>query len=89
MTDATVFLLPVGSQQQPTTIIVKTTVASTSTTTSYRYVCWPPQADMAASLGGVSSRLEATIRKEGGATRRVPAPTDTLVPHPVSLFATP
>ncbi|CAM9634476.1 unnamed protein product, partial [Ectocarpus sp. 6 AP-2014] len=28
------------------------------------------QADMAASLGGVSSRLEATIREEGGATRR-------------------
>ncbi|CBJ27731.1 Ankyrin [Ectocarpus siliculosus] len=27
------------------------------------------QADMAASLGGVSSRLEATIREEGGATR--------------------
>ncbi|CAM9588062.1 unnamed protein product [Ectocarpus fasciculatus] len=41
------------------------------------------QANMAASLGGVSLRLEATIREEGGATRRVPAPTDT---HPASLL---
>ncbi|CAM9291972.1 unnamed protein product [Ectocarpus sp. 12 AP-2014] len=44
------------------------------------------QADMAASLGGVSSRLEAAIREEGGATRRVPTPTDAPVPHPVSLL---
>lgn len=38
---------------------------------------------MAASLGGVSLRLEATIREEGGATRRVPAPTDPPVPRDV------